>query len=129
MTPSLPLDMPEPEWLALLKAERAKGRAVAEIARDCGMARPSVSMLLAGTYPARSLDLVERKHGAAIVKAFRDRVLCPHLRRGIPAEECRAHATAPMSISNVARMRQWEACRRCPLNPETSSADEKGGQK
>jgi hypothetical protein len=126
MTPRLPIDMPEPEWLGLLKAERAKGRPVSEIARDCGMARPSVSMLLAGTYPARSLDLVERKHGAAIVKALRDRVLCPHLRRGIPAEECRAHAAAPMSISNVARMRQWEACRRCPLNPFTEPEGGKG---
>lgn len=117
MRPSLNLDLQEPEWLSVLKAERAKGKSVSEIARDCGMARPSVSMLLAGTYPARSLDLVERKHGAAIVKAFRDRVLCPHLRRGIAAEECRAHAMAPMSISNIARMRHLEACRRCPLNP------------
>ena len=117
MTPSLNLDLAEPEWLTLLKAERAKGKSVSEIARECGMARPSVSMLLAGTYPARSLDLVERKHGAAIVKAFRDRVLCPHLRRGIPAEECQAHASAPMSLSNIARMRHLEACRRCHLNP------------
>jgi hypothetical protein len=117
MHPALNLDLADPEWLALLKAERGKGKSVSEIARACDMARPSVSMLLAGTYPARSLDLVERKHGAAIVKAFRDQVLCPHLRRGIPIDECRSHASAPMSISNLDRMRHSEACRRCPLNP------------
>ena len=121
MRPSLNIDLEEPEWLTLLKAERDKGKSVSEIARVCGMARPSVSMLLAGTYPARSLDLVERKHGAAIVKAFRDRVLCPHLRRGISIEECRAQARAPMSASSIERMRHWEACRRCPLNPETEA--------
>ena len=117
MTGRLPIPLDDPEWLSLLKAQRAKGKSVAEIARACGMARPSVSMLIAGTYPARSLDLVERKHGAAIVKAFRDQVLCPHLRRGIAVEECRHFATALMSISNIERMRHWEACRRCPLNP------------
>lgn len=108
---------PDPEWLMLLRSERARGRSISEIARACGMARSSVSMLIAGTYPARSLDLVERKHGALIVKAFRDRVLCPHLRRAIAFDDCHRHATAPMSISNVARMRHFEACRRCPLNP------------
>lgn len=120
MRPALNLDLPEPEWLTLLKAERAKGKAISEIARECGMARPSVSMLIAGTYPAQSLDLVARKHAAAIVKAFRDRVLCPHLRQGIAAEECRAFALAPMSTSSPEKLRHWRSCRRCPLNPVTT---------
>jgi len=117
MHPKLNRALGDPEWLELLKAERAKGKSVTEIARACGMARPSVSMLLAGTYPARSLDLVERKHGATIFMAFRDGVYCPHLRRCIAAAECRAHALAPLSISNIERMRHFEACRRCPMNP------------
>lgn len=116
MRPSLNLELREPVWLALLRAEHANGRSISSIARLCGMARPSVSMLLAGTYPARSLDFVERRHGAAIVDAFLGRVLCPHLRTDISASQCRAYADAPMSVSNVARMRHYEACRRCPLN-------------
>ena len=49
---------------------------------------------------------------------YRDQVLCPHLRRGIGAEECRSFAAAPMSTSNPEKLRHWEACRRCPLNPK-----------
>lgn len=112
-------DLQDPEWLVLLRAEQSRGKPITAIAQECGMARSSVSMLIGGTYPARSLGLVGRKHGAAILRAYRSRVLCPHLRAGIAAEDCRAHASAPMSMSNIARMRQSEACRACPLNPIT----------
>lgn len=118
MRPTLNLDLPDLEWVTLLREERAKGKSVSQIARECGMARPSVSMLIGGTYPAQSLDLATRKHGARIVQLYRDQVSCPHLRRGISAEECRKHAGAPMSTSNPERLRHWEACRRCPLKPE-----------
>lgn len=110
-------DLPEPEWLSLLRHELAKGKTIAQLARETGMARPSVSMLLAGKYPAQSLDLVSRKWGARIMRLYRDQVLCPHLRRGIPVEDCRGHASAPMSTSNPEKLRHWRACRRCPLNP------------
>lgn len=113
MRPSLSLDLPEPEWLILLRQEQAKGKSVSQIARETGMARPSVSMLLSGTYPARSLDLVTRKFGAAVVKLYRDQVLCPHLHRGIAATECAAFACAPMSTSNPDKLRHWRACQRC----------------
>ena len=117
MHPALIPDLPDPEWLALLRAEQARGKTISQIARETGMARPSVSMLLSGTYPAQSLDLVGRKHGARIVRLYRDEVLCPHLRRGIGVEDCRAFAQAPMSTSNPEKLRHWRACRRCPLNP------------
>lgn len=117
MLPALNLEMHDPNWLTLLKAERDKGKSVSLIARETGMARPSVSMLLNGTYPAQSLDLVSRKHGARIVRIYRDQVLCPHLRRGIGAEECRSFALAPMSTSNPEKLQHWRACRQCPLNP------------
>lgn len=117
MLPKLNLTMPDPEWLALLKDEQAKGKSVSQIARETGMARPSVSMLLSGTYPAQSLDLVTRKHGARIVRIYRDQVLCPHLHRGIGAAECASFAAAPMSTSNPDKLRHWAACRRCHLNP------------
>lgn len=117
MRPSLNLDWPEPEWLALLRAERARGKSVSQIARETGMARPSVSMLLAGTYPAQSLDLCSAKHAARVVQLYRDQVLCPHLRQGIGLDVCRAHASAPMSMSDPDSLRHWAACRRCTLNP------------
>jgi transcriptional regulator with XRE-family HTH domain len=117
MRPVLIPDLSDPVWLALLRAEQARGKTISQIARETGMARPSVSMLLSGTYPAQSLDLVARKHGARIVRLYRDEVLCPHLRRGIAIEDCRTFAQAPMSTSNPEKLQHWRACRRCPLNP------------
>ena len=117
MQPRLSPDLAEPEWLVLLRAERAKGRSVSQISRDSGIARSSLSMLLSGTYPADSLELVTRKHAARVVRLYRDMVACPYLRRAITNEDCRAHASAPMSTSNPEKLRHWRACRRCPLNP------------
>lgn len=117
MLPALNLDLPEPEWLGLLRAQVAKGKSISQIARETGMARPSLSMLLSGTYPAQSLDLVTQKHGVRVVQIYRDQTLCPHLRRGIPITECKSFALAPMSTSDPEMLRHWRACRRCPLNP------------
>lgn len=122
MRTALSLDLPEPEWIGLLRAERAKGKSVSQIARETGMARPSLSMLLSGNYPAQSLDLVTAKHGARVVQVYRDEVLCPHLRVGIAIEACRAHARAPMSTSNPEKLRHWRACRTCHLNPVSPEA-------
>lgn len=117
MRPALNLHLADPEWIALLKAERAKGKSVSDIARECGVARSSLSMLLSGTYPAASLALATSKHGARIVRIYRNQVLCPHLHRGIGAAECEAFARAPMSTSNPEKLRHWRSCRQCPLNP------------
>ncbi|MFN3314326.1 MAG: hypothetical protein ACK46Q_12785 [Hyphomonas sp.] len=124
MQPSLKIELDVPEWLGLLQSERDRGKSVSTIARETGMARASVSMLLSGTYPARSLDLVTRKHGARIVKLYRNQVLCPHLRRGIGAAECEAFAAAPMSTSNPEKLKHWRCCRQCPLNPTKPANEE-----
>lgn len=121
MRPSLNIDLPDPEWLILLRQQQANGKSVAQIAREIGVPRPSVSMLLSGTYPARSLDLVTRKHGAAVIRLYRDQVLCPHLRRGLTPSECQAFARAPMSTSNPDKLQHWRACQRCPLRAEVQS--------
>jgi len=113
----LKLDLPELEWVRLLREQRSKGKTVSQIARECDIPRPSISMLISGTYPARSLDLATRRHGARVVRLYRDRIMCPHLHEGITAEACQVFATAPMSTSNPDRLRHWAACRSCPLNP------------
>lgn len=117
MRPSLNLGLPDPEWLTLLLEQREKGKTVTQIANETGMARPSVSMLLNGTYPAKSLDLVTRKHGADVVKLYRDQVLCPHQRCSISVEACKELAGALMSTSNPDRLSQYFACQKCALNP------------
>lgn len=111
------INLPDPEWIQLLRAEAGKGRSITEIARECGMKRPSVSMLISGTYPARSFDLVTRKHAAKVMALYRSQVLCPHLQVGLSAEACRSFAGAPMSTHSPDKLRHYIACRRCPLNP------------
>lgn len=121
MRPALNLDLPELEWITLLRAQVTKGKSISQIARETGMARPSVSMLLSGTYPAQSLDLVTAKHGSRVLQIYRDQVLCPHQHRGIAIGECRQLAAAPMSTSDPEQISQCRACRRCPLNPFPNS--------
>jgi len=119
MQAALTLGLPAPEWIGLLKAEAARGRSVSRIGRESGIARSSLSMLIRDCYPAGSLDLATRRHGARVVRLYRGQVLCPHLRARISGAECRAFAAAPMSTSNPDKLRHWRACRSCPLNPDT----------
>ena len=112
----LDLGLPDLEWVQLLRAQVATGRSIAAVARDIGMPRPSLSMLLAGCYPA-GLDKVSAKYAATVIQKFRGEVLCPHLRKGISADMCKHHATAPMPMSAPDQLKFWAACRACPLNP------------
>ena len=117
MSAPLNLDLPEPEWIGLLRAEIEAGKSISQIARETGIARPSVSMLLSNTYPAKSFDMVTRKHGPRVVQLYRNQVLCPFLHRSIGVDVCKGHASAPMSVSNPEKLRHWRACRVCPSNP------------
>mgnify|MGYP001218838377 CR=1 FL=1 len=123
MLPSLNIELPEPEWVTLCREQIARGKSISQVARETGVKRPSLSMILSGTYPAQSLDLASRRHAARVVALYRDRVLCPHLRRGLTKDQCRSLASAPMSTSDPEQIAQWRACRRCPLNPLNGAHD------
>ena len=86
-----------PEWIALLRGERAKGKTIAAIAREVGMKRPTLSLLLNDKYPA-SLARVTAKYEGAVLMRYRGQIACPHLGRGIGADECARHARAPMTL-------------------------------
>lgn len=118
MQDTLDLGLPDPEWVALLKEQRAKGRSVSDLARESEIPRSSLSMLLRDCYPADSLDLASAKHSARVVRLYRGQVLCPHLGRGIGATECETFASVPMSTSNPEKLKHWRACRQCALNPK-----------
>ncbi|KMK68558.1 helix-turn-helix transcriptional regulator [Puniceibacterium sp. IMCC21224] len=110
------LTLEDPEWLELLKAQVAQGRTITEVAMDIGMSRPSLSMLISGTYPAR-LDKVEAKYASVILSRFKDQVFCPHLHTGLPRVICARHAGAERPAS-AERMRHWRACQGCAQNPK-----------
>lgn len=109
------------EWIDLLRAEVAGGRTKADVAREIGMPRPSLSMLLSGNYPA-GLDKVTRRYAAKVVSLYRNQVLCPHLKAGIGIDICHSHASAPMAIGDPTKLRHWAACQMCPLNPLKSGS-------
>lgn len=112
---------PSSEWIELLRAEVASGRTKADVAREIGMPRPSLAMLLNGNYPA-GLDRITRKYAARVLSRYRNQVLCPHLQAGIGLDLCTSHASAPMITGDPAKLRQWAACQRCPINPLKSGS-------
>ncbi len=109
------LNAPAPDWIELLRAERLKGKSIAEIAREIGMKRSSLSLLINGKYPA-GLAKVTAKYGPKVLMRYRNQVACPHLGRGIGTAECARHASAPMTMSSPAKLRHWRACQSCPHN-------------
>lgn len=118
------IELPDPEWVQILRAEVERpGATIAGVAASVGMKRTALSMLLSGKYPAK-LDKISAKFAGTVLRRYRDQIHCKHLGRGIGADECRAHATAPMSTSNPEKLAQWSACRRCPLNPLKKEAAE-----
>lgn len=110
------MELPDLDWIALLKAEVAKGRTKAEVAKEIGMPRPSLSMLLSGKYPAK-LTKKTRLFAAKVVALYSGQVRCPHLRRPISEATCAGHHTAPMSTSDPDKLKHWAACQTCSQNP------------
>ncbi|MGY9046300.1 hypothetical protein P775_11165 [Puniceibacterium antarcticum] len=110
------LMLEDPEWLALLKAQVAQGRTITQVAEEIGMSRPSLSMLISGTYPAR-LDKVQVKYAGIILSKYKDQVFCPHLHTGLPRIICARHAASERPGS-AERMRHWRACQSCSQNPK-----------
>ncbi len=111
------MSLPDPEWIEVLKAEVAKpGASITSVAREIEMSRPSLSMLLAGSYPA-GLDKVSARYASKVLTRYRLQVMCPHLHRGISADLCRNHASAPMPMNNPCELQHWAACRNCAENP------------
>uniref|UniRef100_B8DK77 Regulatory protein, LacI n=1 Tax=Nitratidesulfovibrio vulgaris (strain DSM 19637 / Miyazaki F) TaxID=883 RepID=B8DK77_NITV9 len=98
------------DWLELLR-HAAADRTKAAVARELGVSRPSVSLLLAGRYPGRTDRMAQR-----ILETY-GRVACPFLGRELTALECARH-NGPMPTSSPAALRHWRACQACPHRPQ-----------
>jgi hypothetical protein len=98
-------------WLKLLRrAVAASSRQ--QVADEIGMSRPTVSLVMAGKYPAKT-DKIERK-----VMTRYGRVQCPFLETEIGFADCREHHERDAPTSSPYAMRHWRACQNCPHRKE-----------
>lgn len=102
------------DWLALL-TEAVQGSNKTAVARELGVSRTAVSLLVAGKYCGRT----ERM--AARVMARYSSVDCPHQGKPVNPDTCRKYCGQAPS-SSPAALRQWRACRACPNNPNREEA-------
>lgn len=106
----------DPDWLAALRAVAAL-HGIAEAGRRIGMSRPSVSLVLAGKYPA-GLGKVAAKVRVKLL----DSVNCPAFGQDIPTARCHAQAARPFSAASSRAAALWRACQVCPNKPTEEEA-------
>lgn len=94
-----------PDWWELLhKAVEATN--CAEVARELGVSRTAVSLLVNGKYAGDTRRMAER------IRMRFGRTLCPCTGRRMSAAECRETA-ATMPTSSPGALRLWRACQQC----------------
>jgi hypothetical protein len=99
-------------WLQLLRqAVEAEGSSITTVAAKLGVSRTSISLVLAGKYPAKT-DKIEAR-----VLDIYARLICPHTLVEIRHAECRETAAAATPTSSPQAMRQWRACQSCIHKP------------
>lgn len=115
-------DYTKERWFALLAAAVASnptGKAGVAILLGPGCSRPTVSRVLAGTYPNPKI-IAQR-----VLEVF-DRYLCPYLGVDIEAKVCREVNSGPEPVWDPAAMDQRDRCQTCPHKPHpTRQGDEK----
>lgn len=118
MQMTIPTHLPDPQWIEVLRAEAAKPkRTKADIGRELGVSRATISTIVAGKYPAK-MSKMHQKLAAKVMAKFAAEVWCDAQHKGLPAATCRELSTATMPMSNPAALRQWSACQRCPQKCE-----------
>lgn len=104
-------ETPGTDWLRML-TEAAEASSKADVARELGISRVSVSMILNGKYPGDTSRM------AARVLAKFDRVTCPYTGRSLTRGQCAEEAGRDIPTSSPAALRQWRACKKCKFNPK-----------
>ncbi len=106
-------------WLELLQQAVAEHkRGIAGVAEQIGVSRTSLSLVLAGKYPART-DRIAAK----VLDAYA-RIGCPHLGETITQAQCSGFATRTAPTNSPRDMRHWRACQGCPHKPATATGEE-----
>lgn len=109
--------LPAADWVELLRAQVAAA-SLSAVADRIGLSRTTVSLVLAGKYPAKT-DLVARK----VLDTFAARH-CPPLNTAITGDACQRYRDRPMPRSSARDLRHWRACQTCVHNPHTQPCSE-----
>lgn len=97
---------------------------ISHAARELGISRPAVSLLLKGAYKGNAGRMEAR-----ILARFGDGyVHCPHLQAPIAVPDCRVWRTRPMPTSSPDALRHWTACRKCPVGAGINAMIRQGRQ-
>lgn len=101
-------------WLETLRQAVADHkRGIAGVAEQIGVSRTSLSLVLAGKYPAKT-DRI-----AAKVLDTYARIGCPHLGETITQAQCRGFSERAAPTNSPRDMRHWRTCQGCPLKTAT----------
>lgn len=98
------------DWLALLR-NRVSEIGIGATARELGVSRTSVSMLVSGRYPGNT------EHMAARIIGRYTRNACPHDGASVSPADCARYAEK-VPTSSPAALRRWRACQTCEFNPK-----------
>ena len=93
-----------------------KGRCEVPVAPDLvEFTHKASSGYLAGKYEQAGgrVDKLEAK----IIATYSNRICCPHLGMDISQSECADCRTCSIPTSDPALLKQWIACKSCPINP------------
>lgn len=112
---TIPAVLPDAQWIDVLRRETEKaGRTKADIGRELGVSRSTISTIVAGKYPAK-MSRMHRKLAASVMAKYASEVWCEPQHAGISKIRCNELSTAPMPMSDPSALRQWAACQSCPL--------------
>ncbi len=94
-----------------LLREKITERGQAQVARELGYSASAINQVLHDKYQGSLDNLLER-----VAEVYgSESVDCP-MQGEIPLGKCAAERRRPFAATNAQRVRQWRACRNCPLN-------------
>lgn len=104
------------DWLQLLR-HAVENSSRVKVAKELGVSRASISMLLSGKYegkPDRMATRIVARYGDGYIR-------CPHLGAPLLVADCKSWRTRPQPMSSHAALKHWLACRDCPVGATLTS--------
>ncbi|MFW2176632.1 MULTISPECIES: LysR family transcriptional regulator [unclassified Moraxella] len=105
-------------WIEAVKEEAEQdGCSLTTIADKIGYARPSLSLAVSGKYVG-STDHIRDAY-----IEYRKQVLCPYINDTVSRSYCIDHATGDAPTHHPAKLRHWQACKKCEFCPERGNSE------